>query len=126
MATSSGRPFRRRVLLNTVSTGAANLWAIVVALATLPLLLHGLGAQAFGTWVLLQTFSAITGWFSLVALGVGPATARAAAERAPPADEHGARTTSATSRGLLPAFGAGLAAALVLARQRTVTAPLPS
>ena len=118
MATSSGRPFRRRVLLNTVSTGAANLWAIVVALATLPLLLHGLGAQAFGTWVLLQTFSAITGWFSLVDLGVGTATARAVAERASLGDEHGVRTTSATSMGLFLAFGVVCAAGLVLAGER--------
>src|SRR3954467_10992070 len=82
MATPPTRPFRRRVLLNTASTGVANIWAMVVALATLPLLLHGLGAQAFGLWVLLQTFSAVTGWLSLVDLGVGTATARAVAERA--------------------------------------------
>src|SRR5437764_4998319 len=118
MATSSGRPFRRRVLLNTVSTGIANLWAMVVALATLPLLLHGLGAQVFGTWVLLQTFSAVTGWFSLVDLGVGTATARAVAERASLDDEHGVRTTAASAMTLFFAFGGVCAVALALAGTR--------
>ena len=76
------RPFRRRVLLNTASTGAANVWAMVVTLVALPLLLEGLGAAAFGTWVLLSTFSAVNGWLSLADLGVSTATTRAVAESA--------------------------------------------
>ena len=117
MATPPRRPFRRRIILNTASTGAANLWAIVVAVVTLPLLLHGLGAQAFGTWVLLQTFSAITGWFSLVDLGVGTATTRSVAERASLDDEHGVRTVTASSMSLYLGFGAVCATGLLFAGQ---------
>jgi O-antigen/teichoic acid export membrane protein len=117
MATPPRRPFRRRIILNTASTGAANLWAIVVAVVTLPLLLHGLGAQAFGTWVLLQTFSAITGWFSLVDLGVGTATTRSVAERASLDDEHGVRTVTASSMSLYLGLGVVCATGLLFAGQ---------
>ncbi|MEL7207517.1 MAG: oligosaccharide flippase family protein, partial [Actinomycetota bacterium] len=70
------RPFRRRVLLNTAVTGVANVWAMVVALVTLPILLAGLGAEGFGLWVLLQTFSALNGWLSLGDIGLATATPR--------------------------------------------------
>ena len=46
---------------------------MVLALVTLPLLLRGLGPVTFGTWALVQTFSAVTGWVSLVDLGLGTA-----------------------------------------------------
>jgi len=55
---------------------------MVVSLVSLPLLLRGLGPTAFGTWVLVQTFSAVTGWFSLADAGVGTAATRAIAEKA--------------------------------------------
>lgn len=83
------RPFQRRLLLNTASTAAGNLLAIVVALVSLPLLLGGLGRDVFGTWVLLQTFSAITGWLSLLDLGVGTAVTRALATRSATGDDRG-------------------------------------
>ncbi len=107
------QPFRRRVLLNTAWTGVANVWAIVLALISLPLVLHGLGAVAFGTWALLQTFSAITGWFSLVDLGVGTAATRTIAERASLDDEGG--VGSAIASALASFAGLGLACAGVLA-----------
>jgi PST family polysaccharide transporter len=78
------------VLLNTAWTGLANIWAIALAVVTLPILLHGLGPEAFGTWALLQTFSAITGWLSLVDLGVGTAATKAIAERTSLDDDRGA------------------------------------
>jgi O-antigen/teichoic acid export membrane protein len=84
------RPFRRRVLVNTAWTGFGSLWAIVVSVVTLPLILHGLGSAAFGTWVLLNTFSATSGWFSLADVGVGLATTRQVAARSSLADNAGA------------------------------------
>ena len=98
------RPFRRRVLVNTASTGAANAWAMVVTLVTLPVLLDGLGADAFGTWVLLSTFSAVNGWLSLADLGVATATTRAVAESA----SHGDR------RAIAARVGSSLALFLLL------------
>ena len=77
------------MLLNTAATGAGNAWAMVVAAVSLPLLLRGLGPTVFGLWVLVQTFSAITGWFSLADIGLGIATTRAVADRAAQNDERG-------------------------------------
>jgi O-antigen/teichoic acid export membrane protein len=74
-----GRPFRRRVLVNTVTNFASNAWAIVVAVATLPLMLHGLGSAGFGRWVLLQSFSASTGWLIIFDSGLGTALTRVVA-----------------------------------------------
>src|SRR5437870_3209121 len=77
--------------MNTAAIGAGNVWAMVVALVSLPLLLCGLGPVAFGTWVLLQTFSATSGWLSLADLGVGTATTRAVAEQGSRGDATGVR-----------------------------------
>lgn len=70
------RPYRRRVLRGTVATIMANSWAMVLGLVTLPLLLSGLGTQAFGVWVLLQTLSVTSGWLSLGDLGLSTSTVR--------------------------------------------------
>lgn len=91
------RPFRRRVLVNTAATGAGNVWAMVVTLVALPLMLSGLGAAAFGTWVLLCTFSAINGWISLADLGVSTASTRAVAESASLGDRRGVATRVGSS-----------------------------
>jgi O-antigen/teichoic acid export membrane protein len=106
------RPFRRRVLVNTAATAAGNGWAMVVALVTVPVLLHGLGAGLFGTWVLLQTFSAITGWISLADLGAGTATTRAVAHHAASADDAATQRTVAT--GMAVFAGMGVVSAVLL------------
>lgn len=108
------QPFRRRVLLNTAWTGVANVWAMVLALVTLPLLLHGLHPVAFGTWALLQTFSAITGWLSLVDMGVGTAATRAIAERAALNDEPGIASGIASALACFGGLGVGCAGVLAL------------
>jgi PST family polysaccharide transporter len=103
------------VLLNTAWTGVANVWAMILALVTLPLLLSGLGPVAFGTWALLQTFSAITGWLSLVDVGVGTAATRSIAERASVDDERGVATTIASAMACFGTVGLTCAVILVLA-----------
>ena len=107
------RPFRRQVLLNTASSGIANGWAMVVALASLPALLHGLGVEAFGVWVLLQTFSATNGWCSLADLGVVVATIREGSARAADGDLDGVRSVASSSMALSGALGLAAAALLV-------------
>lgn len=108
----ANRPFRRRVLLNTAATVVGNGWAMVVALATVPILLRGLGAELFGTWVLLQTFSAITGWISLADLGAGTATTRAVAQHAAAGNDAGTQRTVAT--GMAVFAGMGVVSAILL------------
>jgi len=107
--------FRRQVLLNTASTGLANGWAMVVALVSLPLLLSGLGPTVFGTWVLVQTFSAITGWFSLADIGLGTAATRAIAERASLDDRTAASRITSSALAAFAALGLLCAGGLALA-----------
>ncbi len=113
--TRASRPFRRQFLLNTASSGVANAWAMAVALVSIPVLLAGLGADAFGTWVLLQTFSATNGWFSLADVGVVVATVREVARRASQADSQGVRRSVFASLRLCVALGiiGGLALAVI-------------
>lgn len=109
------RPFRRRLLINTATTGVANLWAMVIAIVSLPLLLRGLGAEGFGLWVLLQTFSAFNGWLSLGDLGLATATPRFVAEAGAEDDDGRRRAlirTSVTSFALLGMLWAALLALL--------------
>jgi O-antigen/teichoic acid export membrane protein len=86
---------------------------MVVSLVSLPILLSGLGTDAFGTWVLLQTFSAFTGWFSLADIGTATAATRLVAERASLEDEHGTRT--AISSAMATFLSLSVVSALVVA-----------
>ena len=100
------RPFRRRLVVNTAMTGLGNVWSIVVSAIALPLTLHGLGINAFGLWVLVQTFSAFTGWFALVDFGIGTAATRFLAARAAVGDENGTATCAATAMASFVVAGA--------------------
>jgi O-antigen/teichoic acid export membrane protein len=99
------RPFRRLLLRNTGAVGLASVWAIVISVVTLPLTLHGLGTDAFGTWVLLNTFSAMSGWFSLADLGTGAAATRELATRAARDDPAGVAVVIASTLALFTILG---------------------
>lgn len=88
--TEQSRPFLRRVVINTMASGAAAGWSILVSLITLPILLNGLGPAGLGAWALLQTFSAHNGWTALLDLGSGTAVTRFAAARLSEGDRDGA------------------------------------
>jgi O-antigen/teichoic acid export membrane protein len=106
--------FRRRLLHNTAATAAANGWTMVLAVASVPFLLRGLGIEAFGVWALLQTFSAVTGWLSLADLGVGLAATRHIADHASRQDTDARDAGIGTALLLCSAIGAFFAV-LVLA-----------
>jgi O-antigen/teichoic acid export membrane protein len=108
------RPYRRRVLLNTASTSAANVWAMLVMLAWVPLLLHGLGTEAFGVWALLQAFSATNGWLSIAELGVGTAVTHFVAVRAAQDDRDGAVAVGRAGAVVLLGIGAVCAVATIV------------
>ena len=113
--------YRRRVMLNTVAVGTGNLWAIVLAVASVPLLLKGLGSVAFGSWVLIQTLSAANGWMSLADLGAGVATTRSVAERAALGDSAGLGPVLASGVTVHAILGA--VATLLLATAGPATLP---
>jgi len=100
------RPFRRRLIVNTAMTGFGNIWSIVVSAIALPLTLHGLGTEAFGLWILVQTFSAFTGWLALADLGTGTAATRFLAARASVGDEKGTVSCAVTAMAAFVAAGA--------------------
>lgn len=104
--------FRLRIFLNTLSAVLGNGWSMVVMIASLPLLLDGLGKDAFGTWVLLQTFSAVTGWLSLADAGVGLAMTRLVATKVADQDRRGA--AEGVGSGLAVVGAVGIACALAL------------
>ncbi len=112
--TDEPRPFRRRILINTAAIGAGNVWAIIVSVVALPVTLHGLGTDAFGTWVLLNTFSAMTGWFSVADLGIGAATTREVAQCASTDDRAGVRRSASSGLVLFLLFGAVFSLLLAL------------
>lgn len=103
----TGKPprHRRQVLVNTLANTAANGWMILVSLISLPLLLHGLGTEAFGTWALLLTFSATSGWLSLADFGLGVATVRASARHLSLDDRHGLGQVVGTALAMYLALG---------------------
>lgn len=105
------RPFRRRVLRNAAAGLAANVWAMVVALVTLPLMVHGLGLANFGRWVLLQTMSASTGWMAMLDGGLAVAGTRLVSTRAAIGDRKGTGAALGTTLAtfvVLGAAGAGI------------------
>jgi O-antigen/teichoic acid export membrane protein len=99
--------------MNTAATGVGNLWAMIVAVVSLPLLLRGLGITAFGTWTLLQTLSVISGWLSLADLGIGTATTKAVAERAALDDRAGLTRVVGSALSLYLALGSVCALVLI-------------
>src|SRR3954452_7705655 len=103
---AESRPFRRRILLNTAWSGVGTVWAMVVTIVTLPITLHGLGSEVFGLWVLLNTFSAMTGWFSLADIGVGVAATRDIAARVSVDDHAGASRVITSAITLFVGLGA--------------------
>src|SRR5437762_9903542 len=110
--------FRRRLLHNTAASGAANAWTMVLAIASLPLLLRGLGTTAFGVWAVLQTFSAVAGWLSLADLGVGLAATRHIADHASRGEDTDRDVGIGTTLVLCAAIGAMLAITLVVVGPR--------
>ena len=52
-------------LLNAVGTG----WAFLISLALTPFLIHTLGKEAYGAWILATSFSIVSGYLSLLDFG---------------------------------------------------------
>ena len=70
-----------RLAANITAPILVNIWAILVSLLVVPLLLAGLGAKMFGLWALLQSFSGITGWISILDFGLMVAGTRSISQK---------------------------------------------
>lgn len=103
---------RHGLARNVLFSGAGNVWAMVVTLVALPVMLHGLGAVGFGTWALLETFSAGRGWLSIADLGFSTATRAEVSRRQSLEDPAGVSRTMTSALVLLAAMGAVCGAAV--------------
>lgn len=106
--------FRKRLARNTAASMATNVWTVVLTFGTLPLLLEGLGATAFGAWVFLQTFSATNGWLSVPTSGLATSSTRQLASRLAPPDVDRRATAVASTFVVFVVTGLILSAALAL------------
>ncbi|MBS1839171.1 MAG: lipopolysaccharide biosynthesis protein [Actinobacteria bacterium] len=109
-------------MVNTAWSGASNIWAMVVAFASVPALLGGLGTAAFGSWVLLQTFSATNGWLSLADIGVVVTSTREIGASAARGD--GARVQRLTSAAVAVCTSLGIGSATLLGTVGVVLIPV--
>lgn len=102
LAAYGGRQLLWHSLLNAAGQGAP----VVVALVTVPLLLHGLGTERFGVLTLAW---AVVGYFSLFDLGLGRALTRLVAERRGAGADGGAELGAIARTALALMLGLGLA-----------------
>jgi O-antigen/teichoic acid export membrane protein len=85
---------------------------MLAGVASVPVLLGGLGREGFGVWALVMTFSATNGWLSLADLGAVVATTRRVAAWMAVEDRRAARRT--IGAGMVVALGAGTVGAVLL------------
>lgn len=88
---------------------------MLAGLISVPLLISGLGREAFGLWALVMTFSATNGWLSLLDLGVVIAVTREVASASAVDDERGIREAVSAALWVVTALGILGAAALTIA-----------
>lgn len=115
---SPSRPYARGVLSGTAAAGISSFGTVALSLLLLPVQLTGLGTEAFGAWVVIQTLSSFRGWGGLLDLGAGPAATRLVAERLSLGDERGA--ASASIGALIIAACGGVFGATLLASVATI------
>ncbi len=104
---------RRRFITTTLLNILSTIWSLALSFPLTPFILHRLGTDAYGVWVLAMSFSVLSGYLSLLDLGVQSALVKMVAE-------HHARGEHDTlnrviSAGLLLFTGLGIFAALSLA-----------
>lgn len=95
---------------------------MVITFVSVPALLGGLGTAAFGSWVLLQTFSATNGWLSLADIGVVVTATREVGRSASRADDVRVRQLTAAAVAVCSVLG--IAAATLLSTLGVILIPL--
>jgi O-antigen/teichoic acid export membrane protein len=107
------RPYLRRVVVGSLATTAGNAWTIVLGVMTVPPLLHGLGAESFGIWSLLQACSGTTGLLSIASVAHTLPTTRLVAASGTDRSTDDVRDIARTE--LFCSLAAGLVLALAFA-----------
>lgn len=68
---------KKKIAKNTVANYVAQFWFLIIGFILMPFIVHHIGINAFGIWILV---SAITGYFGLLDLGVGISLVKYVAE----------------------------------------------
>jgi len=98
--------WRRRAVRNTVANGLSRVVAIAASFLLTPIILHAVGTESYGLWVLL---GAIVAYGSLLDLGIGGALTKYVAEHRARGESAEARGTIATAARLYVLLGASAA-----------------
>jgi GT2 family glycosyltransferase/O-antigen/teichoic acid export membrane protein len=104
---------------NVLSNVGAQVWMLLLAFVTTPILINGLGTEAYGVYALVLV---LVGYFAFLDLGLGVATIRHVAEHAAGGDERAVERTMRTAITAYVVLGGVGATALALSASVAVTA----
>src|SRR3989442_13096207 len=69
----------RRVVGNTIAAGLSTVARMAISILLTPFLIHALGSELYGIWVLAASFS-VSGYLAMFSLGIQAALVKAVAE----------------------------------------------
>jgi O-antigen/teichoic acid export membrane protein len=113
---------KRRLIFNTILNAISTGWGFLISLTLTPFLIRTLGKEAYGAWILVMSFSVVSGYLSLLDFGLSASTVKFVAEY------HARRETDALNQtvsvglylfgalGMLGAIAVALFARLFLTR----------
>lgn len=113
-----------RLVRNTVVNGAANAVGALVTAVLTPYLLHRLGPQEFGLWLLALGVTFTNGYLNLADLGFGEATVKQVAEARAAGDRGAAWVTDRVSIVASSTMAVFVVLGLVLGGALAVAAPI--
>lgn len=101
---------KHRLVFGTILTAVSNGWIVLTSLLLTPFLIHNLGKEAYGIWVLMTSFTVAAGLLSLLDLGVRTSIVKFVAEHQ--AKQEKEQTNQVISAGLYLFLGIGLIGAI--------------
>jgi O-antigen/teichoic acid export membrane protein len=110
VGTGLSRDWRRGAVRNTIANGLGRIVALAAGFLLTPVILHAVGAEAFGLWVLVGS---IVAYGSLANLGIGGALTKYIAEHRARGETGEARATIVAARRVYLLMGAAVGLVLV-------------
>lgn len=104
---------KQRLLFGTILTAISSGWAIIISFFLTPFLIQNLGKESYGIWVLVTSFTAASGFLSLLDLGIQSSIVKFVAEYH--AKQEQERLAQVITAGLYFFLGMGLLGAIGIA-----------
>lgn len=102
---------KRRILVNTLAKGGAQFAALIAAVVSMPFLVRAFGLQDYGLYLLVLSMS---GYATLLDLGVGASLVKMVAEKSVVGDRGGIGALASSALAFYAAVGVVSAAAFIL------------